>query len=227
MKLAILFSGGKDSSFAFYKAMKKNEIVCLITLISKNPESYMFHTPNINLAEVQAQAIGLPLLTLETEGKKEEELKDLKKAIELAKEKYGIEGIVTGAVRSAYQSTRIQKLCDELNLKCINPIWQIDLKEYLDEFISSGFKAMIVGVFSYPFDESWLGKILDKKTVEELLKISETAGINIAGEGGEFETFVFDGPIFKKRIEVLQGSKTFSNYSGIYKIEKVRLVEKH
>lgn len=227
MKLAILFSGGKDSSFAFYKAMNQNEIACLITLISKNPESYMFHTPNINLAEVQAQAIGLPLLTLETEGKKEEELKDLKKAIQLAKEKYGIEGIVTGAVRSVYQSTRIQKLCDELNLKCINPIWQIDLKEYLDEFISSGFKAMIVGVFSYPFDESWLGKILDKKTVEELVKISETAGINIAGEGGEFETFVFDGPIFKKRIEVLQGSKTFSNYSGIYKIEKVRLVEKH
>jgi len=226
MKLAVLFSGGKDSCFACYKAMKDNEVVCLITLISKNPDSYMFHTPNINLAKVQAQAIGLPLLALDTEGKKEEELNDLEKSIEIAKEKYGVEGIVTGAVQSVYQSSRIQKICDKLNLKCVNPLWQINLKEYMQEFIHSGFKAIISGVFSQPFDESWLGKFIDEKTLEELIKISEKFSISIAGEGGEFETFVFDGPIFKKRIEIKKASKVYKNYSGVYNIEKVRLVSK-
>ena len=226
MKLAVLFSGGKDSCFACYKAMKKNEVVCLISLISKNPESFMFHTPNIHLTEVQAEAIGLPLVTVETEGKKEEELKDLRKAIELAKEKYEIEGIVTGAVQSVYQSTRIKKICDELNLSCVNPLWQTDQEKYLNDFISSGFKAIISGVFSQPFDESWLGKPIDKKTVKELIEISKKFGVTLTGEGGEFETFVFDGPIFKKRIEIMKASKFYKNYNGIYKIEKLRLVEK-
>lgn len=226
MKLGVLFSGGKDSCFACYKAMKKEEVVCLISLISKNPESYMFHTPNIHLTKVQAEAIGLPLVTVETEGKKEEELEDLKKAIEMAKEKYGIEGIVTGAVQSVYQSTRIKKICDELNLSCVNPLWQTNQEKYLNEFISSGFNAIISGVFSQPFDESWLGRLINKKTVEELIEISKKFGVTLTGEGGEFETFVFDGPIFKKRIEILKASKVYKNYNGIYKIEKFKLVEK-
>jgi len=226
MKLGVLFSGGKDSTFACYKAMEKEEVVCLITLISKNPESFMFHTPNIHLTEVQAETIELPLVAVETEGKKEEELKDLKKAIEKAKEKYGIEGVVTGAVQSVYQSSRIKKICDELNLNCVNPLWQVDQIEYMNEFISSGFKAIISGVFSQPFDESWLGKLMDKKTLEELLEISKKFGVTLTGEGGEFETFVFDGPIFKKRIEILKASKICKNYNGIYKIEKFRLIDK-
>lgn len=226
MRVAVLFSGGKDSCFACYKAMKEHEVVCLITMISKNPESYMFHTPNIHLTKVQSKAIGLPLVTFDTEGKKEEELKDLRKAMEQAKEKYKIEGIVTGAVQSTYQMTRIQRLCDGLGLKCFNPLWQINQKEYLKELLSSGFRAIISAVFSYPFDESWLGRPIDEKTIAELTKLSEQFGITLAGEGGEFESLVLDGPIFKKRIEIVKASKEYKNYSGIYKIKDVRLVEK-
>jgi ABC transporter with metal-binding/Fe-S-binding domain ATP-binding protein len=226
MKVAVLFSGGKDSTFACYKAMEKQEVACLITLISKNPESYMFHTPNISLSKVQAEAIGLPLVSAETEGKKEEELKDLRKAMEKAKEKYGIEGIVTGAVQSVYQSTRVQNICNSLNLMCFNPLWQIDQRKYMEEFISSGFKAMIVGVFSQPFDESWLGRVIDRKAVEELIEISENFKTSLTGEGGELETFVFDGPLFKRRIEILKASKVYKDYNGTYNIEKFRLVEK-
>jgi len=226
MKVAVLFSGGKDSTFACYKAMEKQEVACLITLISKNPESYMFHTPNISLSKVQAEAIGLPLVSAETEGKKEEELKDLRKAMEKAKEKYGIEGIVTGAVQSVYQSTRVQKICNSLNLLCFNPLWQVDQRKYMEEFISSGFKAMIVGVFSQPFDESWLGRIIDRKTVEELIEISKNFKTSLTGEGGELETFVFDGPLFKRRIEILKASKVYKDYNGTYNIEKFRLVKK-
>jgi ABC transporter with metal-binding/Fe-S-binding domain ATP-binding protein len=224
MRLAVLFSGGKDSCFACYKLMK--EVVCLITLVSKNPESYMFHTPNIKLTEVQAEAIGLPLVSAETEGKKEEELEDLKKAIEAAKEKYLVEGVVTGAVQSVYQSERIKKICNELNLKCVNPLWHVDQMKYMNEFISSGFRAIISGVFSQPFDESWLGRPIDKKTLEELVDISKNFGVTLTGEGGEFESFVFDGPIFKRRIEILKASKSYKNFNGIYKIERFRLVKK-
>jgi diphthine-ammonia ligase len=227
MKLGVLFSGGKDSTFACYKAMQKDEVACLITIFSKNPESYMFHTPNIGLAEIQAMAIGLPIIEVDTEGKKEEELKELNKAIKLAKEKYDIEGVVTGAVQSVYQSSRIKKICDELGLKCINPLWQSDQKKYMKEFICVGFEAIIVGVFSQPFDESWLGRQIDDKTIDELTKISEKYKVTLTGEGGEFETFVFDGPIFKKRIEIEKVSRSYKNFNGIYKIEKVRLVEKN
>ncbi len=99
MKLAALFSGGKDSCFALYKAVKERHgIACLISLISENKESYMFHTPNIHLTNLQAEALELPLIAFKTKGEKEIELLDLEKAIKSAVKKYKIEGIVSGAV---------------------------------------------------------------------------------------------------------------------------------
>jgi ABC transporter with metal-binding/Fe-S-binding domain ATP-binding protein len=221
MKVGVLFSGGKDSTYALYKAMQNEEVACLITVFSKNPESYMFHTPNIHLTELQAKAIGLPLLIIESEGKK-----DLKMIIATAKEKYKIEGIVTGAVLSVYQSSRVQKICDELNLKCINPLWKTEQEKYLRELVNLGFKVMIVGVFAEPFDKNWLGREIDETTISELKKLAEKYKITLTGEGGEFESFVTDGPIFKKKIVIVKASKEYSNFSGIYRIEKAKLAEK-
>jgi ABC transporter with metal-binding/Fe-S-binding domain ATP-binding protein len=226
MTLAVLFSGGKDSCFACYEAMKKEKVACLITILSKNPESYMFHTPNITLTKIQADAMELPLLTVETEGEKEGELNDLKRAIEITREEYGIEGVVTGAIRSVYQASRVKKICNTLSLLCLNPLWHVDQTRYMKEFVSSGFMAMISGVFAHPFDESWLGKVIDDKTLEDLGEISRRFGVSLTGEGGEFETFVFDGPIFKKRIEILEASTVFEKDSGVYMIKTVRLAEK-
>src|SRR5665811_788348 len=98
MRLGVLFSGGKDSTFALHLAAQKEEVSCLITVVSKNKESYMFHTPNIDVTVLQAEALGLPLVSVVTEGKKEEELVDLEKAIIDAKSKFQIDGVVTGAV---------------------------------------------------------------------------------------------------------------------------------
>ncbi|HHE36679.1 MAG TPA: diphthine--ammonia ligase, partial [Candidatus Woesearchaeota archaeon] len=148
MRLAVLFSGGKDSTYALHKALRREEVACLITIISKNKESYMFHTPNIDLTELQAKAIGLPLIKKETRGEKEEELRDLKEAIIRAKEEFSVEGIVTGAVESIYQATRIQRICDELGLWCFNPLWKKDQEELLRETLSHGFKTIISGVFA-------------------------------------------------------------------------------
>ena len=123
MRLGVLFSGGKDSTYALWKVMEKEEVVCLISVVSENEYSYMFHTPNIGMTSMQAAAIGLPLVQRTTEGVKEEELKDLKMAIEEARQSYSVEGIVTGAVESVYQAERIQRICNDLGLWCFNPLW--------------------------------------------------------------------------------------------------------
>ncbi|RLI97395.1 MAG: TIGR00289 family protein [Candidatus Aenigmatarchaeota archaeon] len=225
MKLGVLFSGGKDSCLACHRAMQKNLIVCLISVLSKNDESYMFHTPNISLTELQAKAMGLPLVRKETEGRKEEELKDLVDAIEEAK-MHGIEGIVTGAIDSVYQSTRIQRICNRLGLYCFNPLWQADQKALMEEVISSGFDAIVSGVFAYPLGREMLGRKIDSKLLDEMMENSKRYGISPSGEGGEIETFVRDGPMFRHRIRVDGARKVFDGDSGIYRIEKARLVKK-
>jgi len=223
MKLGVLFSGGKDSCFVLKEASAKHEVVCLLSIFSENKESYMFHTPNIKLTKLQSQAINIPILTRNTKGKKELELRDLKFLIQEAKEKYNIEGIVTGAVESVYQATRIQKICNQLDLWCFNPIWQKDQLELLRELVNLDFEVLITGVFGYPLDDSWLGKRIDNKIIAELKKLFQKYKLNPAGEGGELETTVLNGPIFHKRLVVKSYKKEYSNYSGVFEIEEVEL----
>jgi len=204
MKLGVLFSGGKDSTFAAWLAQKSGyEISCLISIYSENPNSYMFHTPSITKTKKQAEAMKIPLLVQKTKGVKEKELHDLKKAIKKAKEKYKIEGIVTGAVESVYQASRIQKVCDELNIECFNPLWQKDQIELLEDLIRNKFEVIITGVASEGLDASWLGRKIDRKFINEVRSLNEKYKINPAGEGGEFETFVLHAPnLFKKTLKI-------------------------
>lgn len=203
MKCAILFSGGKDSCYSTYLSKEKGyEIKCLISVFSENKESYMFHTPSIKRVEQQAEVMEIPMIIQKTKGKKEEELKDLEKAIEKAKKEYKIDMIVTGALHSDYQAERIQKICDKLNLKCFNPLWHKDEIKYLEELIKNKFKIIVVGVFAFPLDKSWLGRTIDEQFIEEVKELKEKYKIHAAGEGGEFETFVLDCPLFKKPLEI-------------------------
>ncbi|MBW2969430.1 TIGR00289 family protein [Candidatus Woesearchaeota archaeon] len=222
MKLGVLFSGGKDSCLTMHKAMADNEIVCLISIISANPESYMFHVPNIELVDMQSEAIGIPLIKRETSGEKETELIDLKKAIQKAKEKYEIEGIVTGAVKSEYQKSRIEKICMELGLECINPLWQMNQIKLLEEL--NDFEVIISGVFAYKLGKDWLGKIINKEVIADLEKLEKELSINPAGEGGEIETTVLNAPFFRKKIKIKEFEIDFKDNSGIYKIKKAELV---
>jgi ABC transporter with metal-binding/Fe-S-binding domain ATP-binding protein len=203
MKLASLFSGGKDSVYSTYLAKQEgHEIVCLISIFSENKESFMFHTPSISKVEKQAEVIGIPLLIWKTKGEKEKELIDLKNAIKKAVKVYEIEGIVTGAIQSVYQASRIQKICDDLGIKCINPLWQKDEEKYLEELINSGFEVIIVGVFAYPLNESWLGRKIDSRFIKEIIELNRKYKIHVAGEGGEFESFVLNCPLFSKCLKV-------------------------
>ena len=172
MRLAVLFSGGKDSAFALYKASKLHKISCLITLDSKNPDSYMFHTP-VDKVDFLAQRLSLPLIKISTLGKKETELQDLKLAIQKAKRDYKIQGLVTGAVASIYQASRIQSICHELDLYCFNPLWQKDQLELINELVKEKFKVKIVKVAADGLDESWIGKIIDKTIIQDLIDLNK------------------------------------------------------
>lgn len=224
MKLAVLFSGGKDSCLAMHKAMHSHEISCLVTVESENPYSYMFHTPNIRWTELQAEAMGVPIISVKTEGEKEKELGDLEKAILQAIKQYGVEGIVTGAVQSVYQSSRIQTICDKLEIKCINPLWGMNPFEVIKELLSSGFRLRIVGIAAYPMTEEWLGRDIDEETVRDLETLYSEHQVSPIGEGGEFETFVYDGPLFKKKIKIIDYETEYCNNAGVYKIRRAELV---
>ena len=204
MKAGVLFSGGKDSCYSAYLAKKQGyELACLISVFSENKESYMFHTPSIEKTKQQAEVMDIPLIIQKTKGEKEKELEDLETAIKLSKEKYGVDTIVTGALHSVYQTSRIQKICDKLELKCFNPLWHKDEIEYLHELINNKFKVLIIGLAAYPLNQSWLGRIIDEKFIDEVQILKEKYKIHPAGEGGEFETFVLNCPLFDKELKVV------------------------
>lgn len=225
MNIAVLFSGGKDSVFtAYYYLMQGWNVKCLITLKSKNEASYMFHVPNINLTKYQAEALDIPLLTQETSGEKEKELKDLKKVLRSAQKKYTIEGLAVGALASDYQHERVNRICHELNLKCFAPLWHKSQEKLLQEMIDAGFEIIFSAVAAEGFTEKWLGRKIDNDTLNELQHLNKKYGVSIAGEGGEYESFVLNGPIFKKRLVVVKAEKKMeSGCCGEYKIMKVAL----
>ncbi len=227
MKIASLFSGGKDSVFALYKALQEGyEIACLITIKSKRTDSYMFHIPNIEFAELQSEALEIPVVYIHSSGVKEKELEDLKKAMKIAKKKYSIKGLVSGALASKYQLSRIKKLCDELDLISINPLWGIDEEQYLKDLIKAKFNVIITGIAADGLNKSWLGRKINNDCIEDLKKLNKKNKIHIAAEGGEYETFVLDCPLFRKKIEIKDFEIRMENEcTGQYVIKAAELAE--
>lgn len=225
MRLAALVSGGKDSIYAIYAARKEGHTIeCILTMMSGRADSYMFHHPNASLTEVQAKLMGIPLIRGKTEGIKEEELKDLKKLIGSVKGK--VEGIVTGALASNYQKSRIDAICKGLDLESLAPLWHRDPENYLNELLDNNFKVMITAVAAEGLDQSWLGRILDKKAIEDLKKLNKRCGLHMAFEGGEAETLVLDCPLFSKEMVVKKASLEWDGIRGTYTIESYELKSK-
>jgi ABC transporter with metal-binding/Fe-S-binding domain ATP-binding protein len=223
MKLAVLFSGGKDSYLSHQYASQNHEISCLLTLYPERDDSWMFHTPAIEWTKLQAEALGIHHLTSKTSGVKEKELEDLYLLINSAISEYSIEGIVTGALASVYQATRIQRICNRLNLWCFNPLWHMPQKLLLGELLSNGIESVITGVAAEPLDEKWLGRHIDLESIKELVSLESKYAINPAGEGGELESFVLNAPLFKRPIKILESTKHYSNFSGRLEINEAKL----
>ncbi|MBI5060755.1 MAG: TIGR00289 family protein [Candidatus Aenigmarchaeota archaeon] len=226
MKLASLISSGKDSLYAMYLASRENEIKYIISFISENPDSYMFHVPNAKLVGEQAKAMGIPLIQAASKGQKEKELDDISAA--LKKIKNEIDGVTTGAVASNYQKSRIDKICDELGLRSIVPLWHSDQAALLGKMLEDDFEIIIVAVAAQGLGEEWLGKKIDAATLPALVELSRKHRFSIIGEGGEFETFVLDCPMFKKKIKIIDSEKIWDakTRSGILQIKKIEMVNK-
>jgi len=211
---------------ALYKAMPEHEIAVLLSMIPKSDDSYMYHVPNIRFAEYSAKAMDLPIILKETVGKPPQENDDLKDALQGIKRDYGIEGVAAGAVGSNYQYNIVAGICKELGLKTYTPYWQKYHEILIRDAIDAGFDIRMVGVAAAGLDASWLGRSLDSTALEELLDIRRKHRIDIGGEGGEYETFVVDGPIFNKRLEIIGSRKVWDGVRGELAIDELRLTEK-
>ena len=183
----------------------------------------MFHTPAIEWTKLQAEALGIHHLTSKTSGLKEKELEDLYSLINSAISEHSIEGVVTGALASVYQATRIQRICHRLNLWCFNPLWQMPQELLLEELLANNIDSIITGVAAEPLDENWLGRHIDSESIKELVALESEYAINPAGEGGELESFVLNAPLFKRQIRILESTKHYSNFSGRLEIKEAKL----
>ncbi len=228
MNVGALFSGGKDSVFAVYWAIQQAwDVRCLVTLVSDNPESYMFHTPNVELTRMQSKAIGIPQILHKTRGEKEKELEDLKAALCKAKTEYNITGLMVGAIASDYQQERVNRICEEIGLKTFAPLWHKRQGLLLQEMIECGFEIIIQSIAAEGLDKRWLGRIIDQRCYSDLERLHRRIDLHIAGEGGEFESFVLDGPIFRKRLAIVKSDMVMeSNCIGYLKIFEIQLLPK-
>ncbi|RLG58085.1 MAG: TIGR00289 family protein [Hadesarchaea archaeon] len=223
MKIVSLLSGGKDSMHALWLAEKEGHTVeNVLVMVPNREDSWMYHRPNVKLIDLLSKCIGFPFIKVETSGIREEELNDLKRVLE----KLEVDGVVSGAIASVYQKSRIDRICNELGLKSITPLWGRNPLELLREFLAAGFEAIVTKVSAEGLDENWLGRKLDSQAMRDLLELNRRYGVHISGEGGEYESLVLNGPIFKKRIELLEVKRLWHGTSGHLIIKQAKLAER-
>jgi len=224
MKIASLYSGGKDSAYALWWALNQGwDVNYMVNVVSKNKESYMFHVPNVELTNLVAESANIPMVKVITKGEKEKEILDLKKALS----KLDIDGIVSGALASEYQRTRIDHICEEIGIKSFAPLWHKE-QELILRDTAKFFDFRLVSVAAYGLGKEWLGKRITDDNIDKLFKIMEKYQINKAFEGGEAETFVFDSPFFDKKIEIIDYEIIWDDSCecGFYNVLDAKLVEK-
>ena len=221
-KITALFSGGKDSCLALWKMQQKGfEVKCLISIIPKNSDSFMYHKPNLKILKLQSKALGIPLLVERTKGEKEKELAELKKALVKAKKQFGVSGVVSGALYSNYQRERIQKICKSLSLELYSPLWHLGQLDELLELSNNGFVFVLEKIAALGLSKEWLGKPITAADIVALDALDKKFGFNTAGEGGEYESLVLDAPNFSKRICITTAEKKMQNeFTGILLIKE-------
>ena len=220
MKLACLFSGGKDSTFAIHLAQKQgHEVVCLLSVFTKSDESHLLHHPNLQWTKLQSESMNIPQLTASSDSEKtEDELSVLSTLLQKAKEKFNIEGLVHGGIKSQFQKEKFESLCVELDLMSLAPLWGTDPLQYMNELIDNNFNFIMTTVTSDGLDDTWLGKSILKSEIEILKELSEKFKFNLNFEGGEAETFVLDCPLFSNPITINQSEKIWDGYRGRFEI---------
>ncbi|MHA1603087.1 MAG: TIGR00289 family protein [Candidatus Freyarchaeota archaeon] len=223
MNVAVLFSGGKDSSYVIQWCIERSyNIKALVSIFPQRSDSYMYHVPNVELTELQAKAADLPHITRYSSGVKEEEIGDLVSVLQTL----DIDGIVSGAVASEYQRSRLDLVSKKLGLSNITPLWHRNPIMMIESMIRLNFNIIFSGVYALGFNKNWLGRRLDEAVLRELIELNKRYGIDLAGEGGEYETLVLDAPFFKKTIKIVKSEKIWEGDGGYLDVQRAKLVEK-
>ena len=167
-------------------------------MIVEGSDSWMFQVPGTSLVEQQAKLCGCAWLPVKTKGEAEIEVDDLKYALSNLE----IDGIVSGALRSDYQKTRLERMSEDLGIKSFTPLWHQSSQSHMTNLVANGFKVMITGVSSDGLGEEWLGCVLDEDSFEKLQTIAMKYRFHLDGEGGEYETLVIAGPHMNGELEL-------------------------
>jgi diphthine-ammonia ligase len=221
-KVAVSWSGGKDSCLALYQLLKENhEVVCLLTMVSEKHARNHAHGIQLEILKLQAEALGLPLILVDSAG--EYEL-SLKKSLSELKDQFGVESIAFGSLYMKQDREWNEQVAIQAGLEPLFPVWidQDQSSELLCDFILSGFQSVVCRASSQYFDQTWTGRVLDLSFYEDIRKTE----CCVMGELGEYHTFVLDGPVFNKKIKITQ-SEIFLN-EGLWSldIQSCLLVEK-
>ena len=221
MKVAVLASGGKDSTYASWWALMQGwSIEAMITVKIVGDDSMMFQLQNTEIAQYQAKSIGVKWINVISQGVEDKEIDELEDTIRNLNQ--DLDAIVVGALRSDYQKTRIERMCERLDLISYCPLWHHDSLEHMNSLIEHGFDVRIVSVSCEGLDESWLGEKISKESLGKLVDLSEKYRFNLDGEGGEFETITLNAPHFEKAI-ICEGEKIWSGNRGVWNITKIQL----
>jgi diphthine-ammonia ligase len=211
-KAFVSWSGGKESSLACYKAKLKGlDVSYLLNFINLRGRS-MPHQIRSGLIRAQCEAIGIPLIQKRTSSKTYEQT--FKNAM-VQLEHLGVGIGVFGDVDIELHKHWIEEACGK-DVKPIWPLWGQEREKILNEFISGGFVAVVVATKANLLGEEWVGRKIDKGFVEDLKKHPD---VDLCGESGEYHSFVSDGPIFRKRIKILESSKKLKSYDVVGKRE--------
>ncbi len=220
MRLCALFSGGKDSTYAMYLMEQQgHQVDTLVSVIPAERDSWLFHTPNLNLLPLQAMAMQKRLLRTPSQGSEEGDLEALRQALS----GMDVDGVVSGAIASDYQWDRINGVCEKLGLRLFSPLWRKEQGMLLRDMIDAGIESMIVAVSAEGLGNDWLGQTLDAEAVARLEQLSASMGVNPSGEGGEYETLVIDSPMHDSCIEIVEAEKDVSRDGGRLTVKKARL----
>jgi diphthine-ammonia ligase len=196
MSWAALTSGGKDSVLSIQKAIdQRMDVKYIVTARPKNRDSYMFHSANLDVVPVIAKVSGMKYVEIETHGRKEEELVDLESGLA----DLDVEGVIAGAVASEYQADRVRAITDKLGMSLFTPLWHMDTEQLLNE-VARRMDAIIIVTAAEGLDASFLGSHIDEALIGRLKQVAAKHRINLAGEGGEYESLTLNAPFYSRPI---------------------------